>query len=254
MKKSLPILKKCKQVLPLSSNTPPLLFLHGFMGSPKDWDPFIFPNFSKRCITIPGHEFSPLPHQKPLLRELLKIIYKQFNKKKSILIGYSLGGRLAMHFACAFPELIDSLIILSANPGLECSQQRAIRRKKDEKWADFLLNYGLSSFLKKWQEQSLFNALPPLSFKRREHHCPNALSRILRELSPGRLPSLWSRLPHFSFETLYLFGENDIDYKKIAKKMEGSIAVDMIPKAKHAIHLENPSACIERINQFIKYR
>ena len=254
MRRSLLILKKCKQVLALSSKMSHLIFLHGFMGSPKDWDPFLFPKLSKRCITIPGHEFLPLPNRSSLLQGLLKIIYKEFKKQKATLIGYSLGGRLAMHFACAFPDLIETLIILSANPGLECSKERAMRLKRDEKWAEYLLEYGLPSFIEKWQEQPLFSALPLSILKKRKNHCPESLARILRELSPGILPSVWNYLPKFPFKTLYLFGENDIHYGKIARKLQGIITVDMIPKAKHAIHLENPSACVEKISQFIKYR
>ena len=244
-------------MLALNSQADNLIFLHGFLGSPRDWDPFVFPGHFRHCITLPGHEFLPLPPRAPLLEQLLKLFYKQFKKRKVILIGYSLGGRLAMHFAQTFPECVKALIILSANPGLECPKQRKSRLQKDKKWAEHLLKEGLLAFIKKWQKQPLFNPLPPKILKRRNNHSPKELARILRELSPGALPSLWEHLPQFPFKTLFLFGQDDVNYYKIAKKVQNinsNITVDMIPHAKHAIHLENFTACREKIDQFINLR
>jgi len=83
-----------------------LTFLHGFLGSPEDFKSFNLPG---TFLTLPGHQGRPLD---------LTLLEKEISEK-TVLIGYSLGGRLALHFAKRFPERIAGLVILSANPGLE---------------------------------------------------------------------------------------------------------------------------------------
>ncbi len=105
-----------------------LTFLHGFLGSPLDWQDLDLPGL---FLTLPGHQGRPLD---------LSLLEKEI-PKKTTLIGYSLGGRLAMDFAHRFPERIERLIILSANPGLEKGKEERI--EWDEKWAQLLETEGM---------------------------------------------------------------------------------------------------------------
>ena len=211
-------------------------FLHGFLGSPEDWQPLNLPG---TFLTLPGHQGRPLD---------LSLLEKEI-PKKTTLIGYSLGGRLAMDFAHRFPERIESLIILSANPGLKKGKEERIAW--DEKWANLLETEGIQPFLKKWYEQPLFSTLNPNHLKGRDGHDPKVLAKILRELSPAKLPSMWEKLQEFSFPMLFLFGENDIKYQHIAKRLGKNFPVDFIPSCGHAIHIENPTLCAKKIQEFI---
>jgi len=152
-----------------------LTFLHGFLGSPEDWENLNLPG---KFLTLPGHHGRPLD---------LSLLEKEI-PERTTLIGYSLGGRLAMHFAWQFPERIERLIILSANPGLE--EGREERMAWDEKWAGLLETEGMGRFVKKWYEQPLFSTLDSGQLKGREDHDPRVLARVLRELSPAKLPSI----------------------------------------------------------------
>lgn len=213
-----------------------LTFLHGFLGSPEDFKSFNLPG---TFLTLPGHQGRPLD---------LTLLEKEISEK-TILIGYSLGGRLALHFAKRFPERIAGLVILSANPGLE----REIEERKlwDEKWASLLETEGMELFIKKWYAQPLFSSLNPDRLIGRANHDPHSLAQVLREWSPARLPSLWKNLEEFSFPLLFLFGANDIKYKPIAERLRKTFPVDYIPNAGHAIHVENPRLCAEKIQAFI---
>jgi len=214
-----------------------LTFLHGFLGSPNDWQPL---NLLGNFLTLPGHQGRPLD---------LSLLEKEI-PEKTTLIGYSLGGRLAMHFAYRFPERIERLIILSANPGLEQGIEERI--VWDEKWARTLETEGMQPFLEKWYAQPLFSSLNRVLLKERESHDPKILAQVLRELSPAKLPSMWERLHEFSFPMLFLFGESDINYQPIAEKLGKHFHVDIIPGCGHAIHIENPALCAEKIKSFIR--
>jgi len=213
-----------------------LTFLHGFLGSPKDWHPL---NLEGKCLTLPGHHGRPLD---------LSLLEKEI-PEKTILIGYSLGGRLAMEFAAKYPQRIEALIILSAHPGLEGKRKERLAR--DEKWARLLETEGIKSFLKKWYQQPLFKELNPDALQGRKNHNPHALTQILRELSPAKRPPMWDKLHTFSFPMLFLFGENDIKYQTIAQRLGKHFSVDFIPSCGHAIHIENPALCREKIQRFI---
>jgi len=156
-----------------------------------------------------------------------------------------------MDFAYRFPNRVENLIILSANPGLEKGKKERIAW--DDKWARLLEAEGIKPFLKKWYEQPMFSTLNlnPIQLKRKETHNPKILAKILRELSPAKLPSMWEKLQEFSFPILFLFGKNDIKYQPIAERLRKKFSVDLIPDCGHAIHIENPALCKEKIQKFL---
>lgn len=213
-----------------------LTFLHGFLGSPKDWIPL---GLDGKCLTLPGHQGRPLD---------LSLLEKEIPEKTS-LIGYSLGGRLAIDFAYRYPERIKHLIILSANPSLESGREERILW--DEKWATILETEGMDPFLEKWYAEPLFHTLNLNLLKDRNQHDPKVLARVLRELSPAKLPPMWEKLKTFSFPMLFLFGESDIKYRPIAERLREDFHVEIVPNSGHAIHIENPTYCAEHIQKFI---
>lgn len=217
-----------------------LTFLHGFLGSPQDWHP-VCQHLNSSCtlLTLPGHQNKPCD---------LTLLEKEI-PSNTTLIGYSLGGRLAMQFASRYPERIERLIILSAHPGLDNGKEK--RLKTDESWVQLLKTEGMEKFLKKWYQQPLFSTLDPRLTQNREPHDPQLLAKVLKNLSPAKLPSMWKSLQDFSFPILFLFGERDIKYKPIATRLRKRFPVEFIPNCGHAIHLENPSLCAQKIQAFI---
>ena len=210
-------------------------YIHGFLGSVEDW--------SLLVEKLPGpSQFlsSPETIEKPVT-----------------LIGYSLGGRLALDFATRRPELVEKLVILSANPGIEDPQEREARREWDKKWCDLLKEKGLETFLDKWYAQPLFSEMRKQAnyseiFKRRMQNDPKEIIATFESLSPGVLPSRWDAIQKFSFPTLFLFGARDVKYQLIRNKLEKlGVNTDLIPNSGHAIHLENPTACANKIKEFL---
>lgn len=209
-----------------------LTFLHGFLGMKEDWEGITERlNAPYRCLTLPGHRERCLDLNN----------FEDEIGNDVTLVGYSMGGRLAMHYAKKYPHRVKKLILLSANPGEEGEK----RLQQDEKWARLLEAEGMDRFLDQWYAQSLFAGLH-INRERRRHD-PLMLAEVIRKFSPARLPNLWPELENFSCPMMFLFGENDIKYRLIGERLQEQFPVAWIPSSGHAIHLENPKKCARYI-------
>ncbi len=224
---------------------PPLIFLHGFLGSKEDWED-MFPFFEKRffCIAydLPGH--GSTPYSDDILSALKNEIQNTFQTKPA-LIGYSLGGRVALQLQ----EYASALVVLSAHPGLECKKEKEQRRKVDERWSEKLLSLPFEVFFAKWYEQPIFQTLrqnlPLLQFlvKRRMKQNPQDLARVLRQMSLANQPNI----TQFLVPALFIYGEEDLKYRELYCRLPKTVAVRSIKNGGHIIHLENAQECAEEI-------
>jgi len=208
----------------------PVVFLHGFLGHPSDWDSTLayLPPCLSHCIELPGHGVSPF-----VKNFQIKVPYKKFH-----LIGYSMGGRLAMQYAMRFPEKILSLTILSAHPGLKTTKEKQERLQLDKKWAQKLSTLSIDEFLSQWYDQPLFQSFKPDFLMRRNHQIKELTSALLHY-------SLAHQVFHKPKQALYVVGEKDEKYRCIYPEAH------IIPEAGHMIHLQNPKAVAKVIEQRI---
>lgn len=217
-----------------------LTFLHGFLGSPQDWTPMCrLLDHPYQTLTLPGHQHTPC--DLAFLEDSISL--------PTILIGYSLGGRLALQIAKRFPQKILGLILLSTHPGLEGQHQE--RLAQDSRWIDILQRQGMHAFLEQWYKQPMFHTLDLQRIQHRKPHNPDQLCEVIQKFSPTQLPSMWDSLEKFPFPLLFLFGEHDIKYKPIAKRLNTRFPVEIVPHCGHAIHLEDPALCAKKIAAFI---
>jgi 2-succinyl-6-hydroxy-2,4-cyclohexadiene-1-carboxylate synthase len=191
---------------------PQLCFLHGFLGCPEDWEEVV----------------SELGYGLPLS-------YPFEVPQDAILVGYSMGGRIALKYP-------NPKVIISAHLGLDQGHEE--RKAEEEKWILLLKTLPFPGFLEIWYEQPLFDSLrahPNFSqiLARRLKQDP---SQALHQLCHHRL----SEQPKFSPSPndLFLYGETDFKYKK-----PYSIPIE---RSGHACHLENPQACAHIIQDFVE--
>ncbi|WP_175990592.1 2-succinyl-6-hydroxy-2,4-cyclohexadiene-1-carboxylate synthase [Bacillus sp. Marseille-Q1617] len=236
----------------------PLVFLHGFTGDSRTWDD-ITSRIGKthQCITIDiiGHGKSECPldaerYSMDAVSRDISNILNQLDIKRAAFIGYSMGGRLALHFSNLYPEYVSVLILESASPGLKTEEAQKERRERDLALADKIMQEGMEYFVNFWEEIPLFSTQKRLPGEVQEtirvqrlQQSPVGLSNSLKGMGTGAQPSWWDRLHELSFPVVLMIGELDHKFAAIAKEMEKHIPeVEVITffDTGHAIHVEEP--------------
>ncbi len=197
-----------------------LAFLHGFLGSPQDWEGVIghLPEYSCYALSY--------PFQIP---------------SDSIVIGYSMGGRIALRSS-------QPKILISTHPGLKTPEEKAQRLLQDQYWIQKLRQEPLESFLKDWYAQPLFESFRkhpefPKIVSRRVQQDPQVLAQMLEQESLAHQEFTFS-------EGIFLHGALDQKYAQLYRDLK--IPSIEIPEAGHAAHLENPKGCAEAIRQALE--
>jgi 2-succinyl-6-hydroxy-2,4-cyclohexadiene-1-carboxylate synthase len=244
------------------------VLLHGFTGSSASWGERVIDGLTGARLTpvlvdLPGHGRNSGSGDPPIitLDDALATVAAAGDWPTD-LAGYSMGGRIALHFAAAYPERVSRLVLESASPGLATAEERAARRATDEDLASTLLRDGIEVFVDRWEAQPLFESRSAhdsaeLARQRelRLQNDPASLASALRGLGTGALPSLWERLPEISTPTLLLVGALDRKFVEIAERMAGVMAdarVIRVEGAGHTVHLERPEAWLAAVTAFLR--
>ncbi|MEP2776840.1 MAG: alpha/beta fold hydrolase [Luteolibacter sp.] len=172
--------------------------------------------------------------------------------QKRILVGYSMGGRLALH-ALLDGGPWDAAIIISANPGIRDPAEASARRSSDTLWATQALTLGWDDFLKKWSEQAILTGAirderedKKLIQRRRE------IARSFVDWSVGNQAPLWDRLSNLEIPVLWVAGENDTKFRAIAEEASGlapNFQIAVAPNAGHRVPWERGDWLAERIRE-----
>lgn len=164
-------------------------------------------------------------------------------------VGYSMGGRLCLALAIERPDLVQSLVLVSASPGIADAREREQRRAADEQLALDVERDGLDAFLERWLAQPLFESLPRDAAgieARRRGSSVERVTHQLRALGQGAQPSFWGRLGELAMPVLLVTGAYDRKYRDLADRMAAAIGANArtvtVPDAGHALHLEQPAA------------
>jgi 2-succinyl-6-hydroxy-2,4-cyclohexadiene-1-carboxylate synthase len=249
----------------------PLVLLHGFTGDNRAWEAHeahetAFADFCRIAIELPGHGATDAPANparyslENVSRDIASIL-DMLNISQAAVLGYSMGGRHALHFALSYPEKITALILESASPGLKTEEERAARRATDDELADFIEWEGLPAFVEHWEKLPLWNSQKNLPaeirqklHERRLENNASGLANSLRGAGTGVQPSLWDKLTSFDKPVLLLTGEYDAKFRAIAEQMSTlfpNARHSIIENAGHTTHLENPSAFQKEITDFL---
>ncbi|MEM1369815.1 MAG: 2-succinyl-6-hydroxy-2,4-cyclohexadiene-1-carboxylate synthase [Cyanobacteria bacterium P01_H01_bin.15] len=246
---------------------PPLVFLHGFMGSGQDFTDAIANLVGKYfCVTVdlPGHGLTKVWGDETAYRmentgAALIGLLQTLNLEKCNLVGYSMGGRLALYLALIFPDYFNRVCLESASPGLQTAEQRDRRVQHDLELAKKLETQGFETFVHQWYAQPLFaSARQHSSFaqmiSRRLGNNPLNLAMSLRNLGTGVQPNLWQKLSRLALPMLLLTGERDLKFVTLNRQMSahsGQMRLETAPKCGHNIHLENVALFVQKLNRFL---
>lgn len=245
----------------------PVVFLHGFLGSASDWAAVttaLGASVWSVVVDLPGHGSSVDLGDEEAYRILpvargLGDLLGQLSSGPAVLVGYSMGGRLALHTALAFPDRICGLFLESASPGISLPEARAARLELDRHRAEDIVR-DLREFLRRWYAAPLFASMaatPGLREeieRRRLQNRPEELARAVVGFSPGSYEALWDRLGELRCPVLILAGSEDERYVDIARSMAAvspRIETAVLPGAGHNVHLEKPGPYVDTLKRFL---
>lgn len=225
-----------------------ILALHGFTGAGEDFE-YLKNHYAKNCFWD-APDLPPFP-----LSALCKFLRERWEKLAGtprILLGYSMGGRIALHLAREISWTpLDLLVLISASPGISDAQARAARRASDEVLAKKIETLASAEiFYAEWKKHPLIATQRRLPSPWRERLSARRAAadwRVwaahLRLLGTGTLPPLWENLHEISAPKVTLVvGEEDAKFCAIAEKMRMKLPrsrVVVVPASGHSPHLEN---------------
>ena len=238
----------------------PLLLLHGFTGDGTTWRGIgdsLSQDYELLALDLLGHGDSDAPTSpqayamESAAGDIISLL-DALQLERVHLLGYSLGGRLALCLALDYPRRIRSLILESASPGIADKTERETRRQRDNQLAAGIEARGIASFVDFWERLPLWDSQRGLAAAvldaqraQRLRNSERGLAGSLRGMGAGAQASLWNALPQLQAPTLLIVGALDAKYRRLNAEMAESIPnarLAVIDGAGHNTHLENPAA------------
>lgn len=255
-----------------SPERPPILALHGFTGDAQDFA--CLADASRDALDwwaldLPGHGNARVESPEQLtLEDFLQAIESARARieaetgQRPHLLGYSMGGRIALHAAKHHPAAWRTLITIGATPGIAEPARRMDRLIADEDLAARMRRQTIDEFLQAWQAMPIIrsqDAIAPRILNamraRRRLNDPQQLAGALMAVSSGRLPSLWDELDQLDLPYLIMAGQADQKFATIAHKMAPLLPrpeVCLLAKAGHCAHLESPDEFLMLLRGYLR--
>ena len=248
---------------------PALLLLHGFTGSGASWDHHVDVLASRfRTVTVDliGHGRSAAPDDPERYRMDrcvvdLAAVLDRLGIGRAAGLGYSMGGRVALHLALAAPERVAALVLESASPGIADPAERAARVRADEELAAFIEREGIEAFVDRWERQPLFASQHRLPAATRQAlrasrlaNRPRGLANSLRGMGTGTMEPVHARLADLRLPVLLITGALDAKYVTLSHAMAEAMPdarLVIVPDAGHTVHLEQPEAFDAAVLDFL---
>lgn len=248
---------------------PPLLFLHGFTLSSREWVPLFDmykAHFQPLAIDIIGHgkSSSPADQSKYSFDFFARVLTDLLNKlsiHSAHWIGYSLGSRILLYFATNYSQYIRSMVLEGTTPGIENSDKRLQRKRQDENLARFIEKNTLEKFVTRWTQHPIFESQKNISKAKVEYmksirlsNSSKGLANSLRQMGRGNMPSLWDNLKDIKIPTFLLAGEHDTKHISYLNEMIihlPNCQWEIIPDAGHNIHFERPEKFADITLEFL---
>jgi 2-succinyl-6-hydroxy-2,4-cyclohexadiene-1-carboxylate synthase len=228
----------------------PVVLLHGFTQTRQSWRRTVAAlGGSYRALTpdLPGH--GQAGARRPASFAACAAYVRALADGPCTLVGYSMGGRIALHTAFAVPGLVRRLVLVGASPGIADAGERSARRRADEALADRIEAIGVEAFAAEWGAQPLFagqeERVAAAAHADRLRNTAAGLAAALRGLGTGVMEPLWDRLPELAVPVVLVVGERDEKFRAIASRMAAGIPgsrLEVVAGAGHAVQLERPDA------------
>lgn len=240
-----------------------IICLHGFLGQSSDWD------LVKSYFMV-----SPLAHQfewwavdymkAPELgpqndftqwsRNFNIQVRRKFPEGPCVLVGYSLGGRLALQALQAAPELYEKAIFISTNPGLLRDKEKEERSQSDLRWSQKFLEMPWLDLQREWNDQGVFKGSVGEPQRREVDYDRRSLAEALGKWSLARQEDFRGVVAEQAAKILWVAGEKDIKFASIAmdlKKRAPVLQTQIFPKSAHRVLFDQPGELAQAMIEFL---
>lgn len=246
-----------------------VIFLHGFLGRPADWSLIkdmlpsgsihtYTPDYTSEPELGPQHSFEAWGEN--FVRWTERVVGSHH---RNILVGYSLGGRLALHALEKNPHLYDKVILLSTNPGfedefhdrIELSEERKKRWLSDSYWAEEFSKTNWETVLRNWNAQPVFGGGTTEPIRKETDYSRETLGLVLTQWSLAQQRNMRDVLIKNLSKVHLLVGESDEKFLSLTlqlKRRVPDLKVDMIPHAGHRIPFDSPERLAEKILKLLQ--
>ena len=208
--------------------------------------------FDPLCLDAPGHGNNtngarPLPQCADDIATSMKA---------GILVGYSMGARMALHVALQHPEMVRQLVLISGTPGLKTDAERSARIQSDCELANRIEKIGTPAFIDEWLALPMFSGLSSETNQKsdRLRNTTQGLADSLRFAGTGTQESHWPNLHRLSMPVHLIVGELDEKFTSIAREMKTLISTSeliVVENAGHTVHLENTTTTAQLLDSIM---
>lgn len=224
---------------------PTITYLHGFTQTKESWLPVVeqLEQDRSHCLLdAPGHGMSADGQR--TLPQVGTDVAETMNT--GILVGYSMGARMALHVALQHPEKVTALVLISGTGGIDDASERSARCASDELLAQRISEIGVAPFINEWLANPMFSGLSTelADIPSRCRNTPQGLSNSLRYAGTGTQEPLWNQLGNLTMPVLLIAGENDQKFVNNAQRMNELLPnseLHVMKNVGHTCHLEDIS-------------
>ncbi|MFC4994594.1 alpha/beta fold hydrolase [Rubritalea tangerina] len=227
--------------------------LHGAVGMAADWKSFALSmkQEGEAVARVDLWQFlacCPMP-----LAQFGNAFNREVHSKQPVLLGYSMGGRLALHALLSNPKMYKAAIIVSAHTGIE-EEDKPARQAQDAAWAAKALSGDWDDFLNAWNRQGVLEGgiMPDRSALKRQRE---AVARSFMDWSVGTQENLLPRLKELSCPILWVVGENDQKFLAVARRAMQELSngqLVVIPDCGHRVPWEQAEAFHAVVTKFLQ--
>jgi 2-succinyl-6-hydroxy-2,4-cyclohexadiene-1-carboxylate synthase len=225
---------------------PPVLFIPGFMQPAEAWAP---------VAELLAPPTVLLDHREHTFEGRLGEIAAA--GEGALLVGYSLGGRLALRAALRDQARYAGLVTVGATAGIEDPAQRSARAEADDRLASWIEAAPIEDVVGVWERQPLFadqaDALVERQRPGRLAQDPVQLAGLLRTAGQGVLEPVWHELLTLDLPVLALAGSRDEGYTSAAQKIADTAPgarSQIVENAGHAPQLQQPERVAALVEEF----
>lgn len=252
---------------------PPLVLLHGFMQSSTSWEPIAASlklHFCVYAVDFIGHGLSdksknparytyedmaasidyflrkvvcrpsdsaskPSKRMFPLLKSLRKTSGDCAGEQsvRALVVGYSMGGRIALALMKTSCDVLASVILESCNLGCATDEEQQEAAKRNSAWVNRIREEGMEEFVNYWETLPLFETQKELGFDKMLHFSraandPECMALCLEGAGKQAMPLSGETLTNI--EKAIAFQRDETRSQTVAPKQDETRSREIAPQ------------------------